>query len=303
MISTYNIPTGFQGHFLNSFGTKFNLDKELLGKVPHFIEGFTDNRWKEDTYFSHYKDPFTFMKSLIDIKEEFKADAKKVYKYSNFIRLVEQGEKEYENIDAFDVTYSTIFESASKIVKDKLVARGLINKYLSGSVEMTNIPTGVLSHTQVALGRPDCWIKSYGVTDGNIFYDLYINLSYSYDVADEEIAKNAYAIYALVQVLAKVIPMRVYVVNHVGIGEETICYSYCLKEYGRAINPKEFLFFLTKSKRTFGWASYDLLEVAGVASVGNPKGTLKIDSLNLDNIIDTVIDKISKANPYMIQKT
>ena len=140
------------------------------------------------------------------------------------------------------------------------------------------------------------------MTDGKLFHDIYINLSYSYGYSDSEIEEKSYALYALVKELSRLIPIRVFVVNHVGTygkkssnTEEYVdgcCYSYTLKKFGLPINPKEFLFFTADSKRTFGWAYYDIVVDNDTdAAVGSPTDTVSIASFNLDKEIDTIWSK------------
>ncbi len=140
------------------------------------------------------------------------------------------------------------------------------------------------------------------MTDGKLFHDIYINLSYSYGYSNSEIEEKSYALYALVKELSRLIPIRVFVVNHVGTygkkssntGEyvDGCCYSYTLKKFGLPINPKEFLFFTADSKRTFGWAYYDIVVDNDTdAAVGSPTDTVSIASFNLDKEIDTIWSK------------
>ena len=66
-----------------------------------------------------------------------------------------------------------------------------------------------------------------------------------------------------------------------------------------AINPKEFLFFTSDSKRTFGWASYDMVcGKSSNADVGNPDNTVSIASLDLDKEIDNIWTKFQKYNSH-----
>ena len=80
-----------------------------------------------------------------------------------------------------------------------------------------------------------------------------------------------------------------------------LCYSYILKRYGHPISPKEFLFFTSDSKRTFGWASYHILDKDHNSTVGRPENTVSIADFNLDKVIDELFLKISKVNPALFK--
>ena len=175
---------------------------------------------------------------------------------------------------------------------------------LYADVEFTTINTGCMSKQRAMMGKRDCYFKNASMTDGKLFHDIYINLSYSASYSDSEIEEKSYALYALVRELSRLIPMRVFVVNHVGTDKTSsntgerpdgCCYSYVLKKFGLPINPKEFLFFTSDSKRTFGWASYDMVTGKHVdADVGNPANTVSIASLNLDREIDNIWTKFQQ---------
>ena len=81
------------------------------------------------------------------------------------------------------------------------------------------------------------------------------------------------------------------------------CYSYVLKRFGTPINPKEFLFFTYDSKRTFGWASYDIVTGANYqnADVGSPTNTVSIASFNLDKEIDTIWEKFQSKSLHKLR--
>ena len=141
------------------------------------------------------------------------------------------------------------------------------------------------------------------MSDGNLFHDMYINLSYSGGIPDSVITKNSYALYALTKELSRVLPIRVIVVNHVGTDIPT-CYSYVLKKFGVPINPEQFLFFTSTSKRTFGWATYPILNKGSNnnSAVGNPENSVSIADFNLDKEIDTIFNKVKTQLPGLFKQ-
>ena len=271
---------------------------KLLVNTPHLsIENNVDERWKHATIFNHYNNPSDFMDDVIKNRGLAECSTKaKDY--------LEKGIRAYENIDSKNTTYDKKYEAIALEVKNKLIARGFTTKMLYADVEFTSQKTGVMSKQRAMMGRPDCYFKNTAMTDGKLFHDIYINMSYSGGIPDEVIEKKSYALYALVKELSRLIPMRVFVINHVGHNTESkhtkeqvagTCYSYVLKKFGLAINPKEFLFFTSDSKRTFGWASYDMACGKSVeADVGNPTNTVSIASLNLDKEIDSIWTKFQQ---------
>ena len=271
---------------------------KLLVNTPHAsIENNVDGRWKHATIFNHYDNPLDFMDDVIKNRELAECSTKaKDY--------LEKGIRAYENIDSKNITYDKKYEAIALEVKNKLIARGFTTKMLYADVEFTSQKTGVMSKQRAMMGRPDCYFKNTTMTDGKLFHDIYINMSYSGGISDEVIEKKSYALYALVKELSRLIPMRVFVINHVGHNTESkhtkehvegTCYSYILKKFGLAINPKEFLFFTSDSKRTFGWASYDMACGRSVeADIGNPTNTVSIASLNLDKEIDSIWTKFQQ---------
>ena len=273
-----------------------------LNKPATVIENNLDGRWSDATVYNHYDNPLDFMNDVIDNKHlaEVSSSAK---------RYLEQGVKAYSLIDTKNTTYDKKYEAIALEVKNKLIGRGFTTKMLYADVEFTTQNTGVMSKQRAMMGRRDCYFKNTAMTDGKLFHDIYINMSYSSGISDETIEKKSYALYALVKELSRLIPMRVFVVNHVGHNttsehnkKEYIkgsCYSYVLKKFGMAINPKEFLFFTYDSKRTFGWASYDMACGKHVdADVGNPDNTVSIASLNLDREIDNIWTKFQQHNSH-----
>ena len=273
----------------------------LVNKPNAVIENNVDTRWSDATIYNHYDNPLDFMDDVI-------ANSQLAECSSNAQRYLEQGKKAYTLIDRKDTTYDKKYQAIAEEVKSKLIGRGFTTKMLYADVEFTSQKTGVMSKQRAMMGRADCYYKNTAMTDGKLFHDIYINMSYSGGISDEVIEKKSYALYALVKELSRLIPMRVFVVNHVGHGTtsahtkervEGTCYSYVLKKFGLAINPKEFLFFTSDSKRTFGWASYDMAcgrETS--ADIGNPTNTVSIASLNLDKEIDTIWTKFQQHYGY-----
>lgn len=254
-----------------------------------------DTRWSKQTIYNHYEDPIDFMNDILDNPDLYKNKSKAA-------RLVEDGKKKFSQIENKDITYDKKYLDVAEKVKSKLISRGFTTALLYADVEFTTINTGCMSKQRALMGRRDCYFKNSTMTDGKLFHDIYINLSYSYGYSDSEIEEKSYALYALVKELSRLIPIRVFVVNHVGTygkkssntGENVdgCCYSYTLKKFGLPINPKEFLFFTADSKRTFGWAYYDIVVDNDTdARVGEPTDTVSIASFNLDEEIDTIWSK------------
>lgn len=273
------------------------MDNSLNFKVndtPKILEGCTDTRWAGRTIFNHFENPLDFMDTVVAHKDESYMDSKaKGY--------IKEGVKAYDKISQLDVTYDKLYEDVAKKVKDKLLGRGFTTSMLYATAEFTSEKTGVMSKQRALLGKRDCYFKNPNMTDGKLFHDMYINLSYSWSVSDETIRDNSYAIYALTKELARIIPMRVIVVNHVGTDTPS-CYSYVLKKFGQPLKPQEFLFFTGESKRTFGWASYTAVNKAdSSATVGKPRNTVSIADFNLDKEIDTIFEKVMKQMPELFK--
>ena len=264
-----------------------------------------DLRWKDKTIYNHYDNPTDFMDDILNNSHlyENKEKAKK---------LVESGLGKYEHINKKDIFYDKKYLDVAEKVKSKLISRGFTTSMLYADVEFTTINTGCMSKQRAMMGKRDCYFKNASMTDGKLFHDIYINLSYSAGYSDSEIEEKSYALYALVRELSRLIPMRVFVVNHVGTNKTSsntgekpdgCCYSYVLKKFGLPINPKEFLFFTSDSKRTFGWAYYDIVTDTGTdAWVGSPENTVSIASFNLDKEIDTIWEKLVQHNKIPVSK-
>ena len=273
-----------------------------LNRPATVIENNLDKRWSDATVYNHYDNPLDFMHDVIDNKHlaEVSSSAK---------RYLEQGINAYNLIDTKNTTYDKKYEAIALEVKNKLIARGFTTKLLYADVEFTCQNTGVMSKQRAMMGRRDCYFKNTAMTDGKLFHDIYINMSYYSGISDEAIEQKSYALYALVKELSRLITMRVFVINHVGhnimsghnSGEHIkgTCYSYVLKKFGLAINPKEFLFFTSDSKRTFGWASYDMIcGKSSDADVGRPDNTVSIADLDLDKEIDNIWTKFQQHNSH-----
>ena len=267
------------------------------------IKDNLDTRWKERTIYNHYENPIDFMNDVIENKNE---------KLGQSCAYINEGIEKFKNIDSKNLEYDKKYLDVATKVKEKLIARGFTTRMLYADVEFTSKNTGVLSKQRVMLGKRDCYFKNAAMTDGKLFHDIYINLSYSASIPNSTIEKNSYALYALVKELSRLIPIRVFVINHVGhntkseITNEQVdgsCYSYVLKRFGTPINPKEFLFFTYDSKRTFGWASYDIVTGANSqnADVGSPTNTVSIASFNLDKEIDTIWEKFQSKSLHKLR--
>ena len=275
-----------------------------LNKPATVIENNLDPRWKDKTIYNHYDTPMAFMNDVID--NMHLAD-----KLSTAKGYIEEGIEKFKKIDTKNLEYDKKYLDVAEKVKDKLIARGFTTKMLYADVEFTSENTGCMSKQRALMGKRDCYFKNTSMTDGKLFHDIYINLSYSYSYSDSEIEQKSYALYALVKELSRLIPMRVFVVNHVGHEENSAhnneyvagtCYSYVLKRFGMPIVPKEFLFFTADSKRTFGWASYDMVMGKIVsADVGRPTNTVCIAEFNLDKEIDTIWTKFITKNSMFMQ--
>ena len=273
----------------------------LVNKPNTVIANNVDTRWSDATIYNHYDNPLDFMDDILENSQLAECS-------SNARRYLEQGKKAYTLIDRKDTTYDKKYQAIAEEVKSKLIGRGFTTKMLYADVEFTSQKTGVMSKQRAMMGRADCYYKNTAMTDGKLFHDIYINMSYSGSISDSVIEQKSYALYALVKELSRLIPMRVFVVNHVGHNTTSAhtkervngtCYSYVLKKFGLGIKPKEFLFFTSDSKRTFGWASYDMTCGKETdADIGNPTNTVSIASLNLDKEIDTIWTKFQQHYGY-----
>lgn len=262
---------------------------------PHeVIKDCLDSRWKNNTIFNHYESPLFFMDDVLQWEGVF-PDGKVPH-------YIEEGKRLYSEAKNLDVKYSTLYADVAKKVKDKLLARGFTTSMLYTTIGFTSQKTGVLSKQRVLLGKRDCYFKDSAMDDSKLFHDIYINLSYDGKVTDETITNNSYALYALTRELSQLIPIRVFVVNHVGTNTP-MCYSYVLKKYGMVISPEEFLFFTSSSKRTFGFAMGDILNngYRNVGGVGDPANTVSIADFDLDTEIDNIFDKVSDLKPELFR--
>lgn len=252
-------------------------------KPDYVIAEHLDTGFASNCIYNHYEHPDEFVQDILANRTAIKG--------TRHQELIDKGLKLYDKITDYDVTFDDKYQAVAKQVADKLVARGFTTALLYGTVEFTTEKTGVKSRQRMMLGKPDYYFKNQKMTDGKVFYDLYINLSYSYDYSDEDIRQKSYALYALCTALSKVLSIRVFVINHVKTDNGAVCYSYCIKKFRQEINPREFLYFTSDVKRTLGWAYYGLRidnDSPGRARIGNPKNTVSIASLNLDKVIDDI---------------
>ena len=274
-----------------------------VNEPKQVIKDNLDARWKKRTIYNHYENPIDFMNDVIENKNE---------KLGQSCAYINEGIEKFKKIDSKNLEYDKKYLDVATKVKEKLIARGFTTRMLYADVEFTYQNTGVLSKQRVMLGKRDCYFKNTAMTDGKLFHDIYINLSYSASIDNSTIEKNSYALYALVKELSRLIPIRVFVINHVGhntkskITNEQVdgsCYSYVLKRFGTPINPKEFLFFTYDSKRTFGWASYSIVTGANSqdVNVGSPTNTVSIADFNLDKEIDTIWEKFQSKSLHKLR--
>ena len=161
-----------------------------------------DKRWKDATVYNHYDNPLDFMHDVIDSKHlaEVSSDSK---------RYLDQGIKAYSLIDTKNTSYDKKYQAIAEEVKSKLIARGFTTKLLYADVEFTSQKTGVMSKQRAMMGKPDCYFKNTAMSDGKLFHDIYINMSYNSGISDETIEKKSYALYAVVKELSRLTPMRV----------------------------------------------------------------------------------------------
>lgn len=266
-------------------------------EVPEILKDCVDPRWASQTIYNHFENPLDFMDAVVAMKDHKNAQ------HSDTKEYISEGMQKYQNISQKDTTYSRLFNDVATKVRDKLLTRGFTTAMLYSTVEFTTQNTGVMCKQRAMLGRRDCYYKNPMVDKGkSLFHDIYINLSYSSWISDRVIEKNSYALYALTKELSRVIPIRVIVVNHVGTDKPT-CYSYVLKKFGQPIKPDEFLFFTSDSKRTFGWATYGILNDGHSrdSTVGEPTNTVSIANFNLDRTIDTIFEKIKTEAPGLFK--
>ncbi len=252
-----------------------------VNDIPSILGGHTDIRWPS-TIYNFYNTMHEFMDDVdANINHKDNSSGSKAYH--------KEGQRKYKEILSYNIEYDKVYQEIAMRVRDKLVGRGFTTKMLYGNVEFTSRKTGSMSKQRALLGRRDCYFSNPTMDDGKLFFDFYINLSYSAGISNEHIKRNAYALYALTATLGRLLSLRVIVVNHVGSYKPT-CYSYILKKFGQSISPREFLFGISDIKRTYGWSSYDLLNNGngGGATVGQPENTVSIADFSLDKEIDNV---------------
>ena len=264
-----------------------------ISKPHEVIEDCLDSRWS-DTIHNHYDNPLHFMDDILQWEGVFPDGT--VSKY------IQAGKDAFAEASKKDFQYNKLYEDVAQKVKDRLIARGFTTSMLYSTVGFTTQKTGVLSKQRVMLGKRDCYFKDSRMDDSKLFHDIYINLSYGAHVSNEKITKNSYALYALTRELSRLLPIRVFVVNHVGTRTPS-CYSYVLKRFGMAISPEEFLFFTSDVKRTFGFAYYNILNngYQNTAVVGNPKNTVSIAEFELNKEIDKIFKKIEAHKPELFR--
>lgn len=255
---------------------------------PKVLEGHIDLTLP-DTVFSHYESPDLFMRDIMQWQNVFPDGMVPIY--------LAKAKKAYQS-SSIDSSYDTLYKSVADEVKAKLHTRGFTSKLLYGEVGFTTINTGCLSKQRAMLGRRDCYFKDSSLSDDKLFHDLFINLSYDASVPDSTIRANAYALYAISQALSRLVPIRIYVVNHVKLNQN-FCYSYPVKKFRQLINPEQFLFFTSESKRTLGFAAYDILNngYRNYPTVGNPENTVAIANFNLDQTISSIVDSLVTKFP------
>lgn len=250
--------------------------------IPQILTGHTDTNWDTNTVYNDYHSPLAFMRAVESTRDSTNNEGK---------QLIDDGIAAYKaaKLD----TNPTLYLDVSTKVKAALHARGFTTKLLYGDASFTSEKTGNLSKQRALMGKRDCYFKSQSLNDSKVFHDIYINLSYSWSVDDSTIQQNAYALFALLNELSRLVAIRVFVVNHTGHNPHNLCYSYCLKKFRQPINHAEFHFFVGASKRTFGWSTYHTLSPNDSgAEVGKPTNTVSIANFNLTEEIDTIWNKL-----------
>ena len=251
-----------------------------INNRPEVLKDIGNNMNQRDTIFNHYETPMAFK---LDCEANKHLD-KKDY--------ISSGSEAWDNFK-WDESQEKIYQDVHSTVKDKLISRGFTTKMLYSTPEFTNQNTGMLSKQRALLGMRDCYFKDNKVSSGNMFHDIFINLSYPYSVDQDDINQKAMSMYALTKELSRFIKVRVFIVNWVGLDKYQTCYSYPVKRYGQPINKKEFVFFTSMSKRTYGWGQYEIHISGTSASVGYPDNTVPLHKLSLDSIIDDIWTKTS----------
>jgi len=256
--------------------------------VPTILEGHTDTSLI-DTVFHHFESGAQFMKSIQSWSGVFKDGMVQNY--------IDEGTNKF-NSSKVNASYSTLYKDVADKVKAKLHTRGFTTKLLYSTPEFTSTNTGCMSKQRAMLGRRDCYFTSTGFSDAKLFHDIYVNLSYDADISDETIRNNAYALFALSKELGRIVPIRIYVVNHVKLNQN-YCYSYTLKKFRQPIKPEEFMFFTSDSKRTFGFAAYDIQNngYRNYPTVGSPQNTVSIADFSLDTEINSIVESLLDRYP------
>ena len=255
--------------------------KMTINKRPEVLKDIGNNMNDKDTIFNHYETPM-----------EFKLDCE-ANQHKDKKNYIVSGSEEWNNF-IWDETQEKIYNNVHESVKDKLISRGFTTKMLYGTPEFTNQNTGMLSKQRALMGMRDCYFKDNKISEDNMFHDIFINLSYSWSVDQDSINEKAMSVYALTKELSKFIKVRVFVVNWVGLRDYQTCYSYPVKRYGEPINKKEFVFFTSMSKRTYGWGQYEVHNPGSGATVGRPDNTVRLDNVNLDSIINDIWNKTTE---------
>ena len=252
---------------------------QKINKRPEVLKDIGNNMELENTIFNHYETPIMFKK---DCEQYLNQDTK---------GYIQKGIKAWNNF-IWDQTQENIYKDVHSSVRSKLISRGFTSKMLYNTPEFTTERTGMLSKQRALMGMRDCYFKDNKVSEGNTFHDIFISLSYSYSVDQDQINEKAMSMYALTKELSRFIKVRVFIVNWVTLDSKTqTCYSYPVKRYGQPINKKEFVFFTSMSKRTYGWSNYETLEPHTSAAVGRPSNTVVLSNLDLDIIIDDIWNK------------
>ncbi len=250
-----------------------------INKRPAVLENIGNNMSVNNTIFNHYNTPMEFKK---DCEAHCNSNSKSK-------EHLNEGINHWNNFE-WDDSLERIYRDVHEKVRDKLISRGFTSKMLYGTPEFTSEKTGVLCKQRALMGMRDCYFKDKAVSEGNLFHDIFINLSYPWSVNQESIDKKAMSMYALTKELSRFIKLRVFVVNWVNT-KTPMCYSYPVKRFGEPINKKEFVFFTSKSKRTYGWSqNFEQFENTSIG-VGYPDNTVPLHQVNLDNIIEDIWNK------------
>ncbi len=252
---------------------------KTVNKRPKVLENVGNNMQLNNTIFSHYETPMDFKRAC----------EKEVGTSSSAQKYIQEGKEAWDNF-VWDAKQEAIYKDVHKQVQGKLISRGFTTKMLYGTPEFTTENTGLLSKQRALLGRRDCYFKDSAVSEGNLFHDIFINLSYPWETNQNLINEKAMSMYALTKELSRFIKVRVFVVNWV-YTDTPMCYSYPVKRYGEPINKKEFVFFTSMSKRTYGWSQNYTLFPHSSIGVGQPNNTVPLHQVNLDSIIDDIWDQ------------